>query len=91
MGETALDRREFVKASTLAGAALASGIPASLGAAQTPARTFKLAYAPHFGMFRQHAGEKGLVAELEFMAAEAFRKTRRSTGSGTFWPPTSDL
>jgi hydroxypyruvate isomerase len=34
-------------------------------------RRFKLAYAPHFGMFRQHAGED-LVAQLEFMAAEGF-------------------
>ena len=70
-GETALDRREFVKASTFAGAALASGMPASLGASPAT-RAFKLAYAPHFGMFRQHAGEGGLVAELEFMAAEGF-------------------
>ena len=72
MGETALDRREFVKTSTIAGAALAAGMPSSLGAVQAPARTFKLAYAPHFGMFRQHAGQAGLVAELEFMAAEGF-------------------
>jgi hydroxypyruvate isomerase len=72
VGDSALDRREFVKASTLAGAALASGVPAALGTAQAPARAFKLAYAPHFGMFRQHAGERGLAAELEFMAAEGF-------------------
>ncbi len=38
---------------------------------QTPARRFKLPYAPHFGMFRQHAGED-LLAQLEFMAAEGF-------------------
>jgi hydroxypyruvate isomerase len=36
-----------------------------------PAGRFKLAYAPHFGMFRQHAGED-LVAQLEFMASEGF-------------------
>ena len=36
------------------------------------ARTFKLKYAPHFGMFREHAGNGGVVAELEFMAAEGF-------------------
>ena len=35
------------------------------------ARKFRLNYAPHFGMFRQHAGED-LVAQLEFMAAEGF-------------------
>jgi hydroxypyruvate isomerase len=42
-------------------------------ARHTPARarTFKLTYAPHFGMFREHAGQD-LVAQLEFMAAEGF-------------------
>jgi hydroxypyruvate isomerase len=65
------DRRDFIKSTAVAGAALSLGVPNPLGAAQQPARKFKLAYAPHFGMFRQHAGE-GLVAELEFMAAEGF-------------------
>jgi hydroxypyruvate isomerase len=66
----ALGRREFVRASTLASAALASGMPTALGA-QASQRKFKLSYAPHFGMFRQHA-TGGLEAELEFMAAEGF-------------------
>jgi hydroxypyruvate isomerase len=39
--------------------------------ARQPRRRFHLNYAPHFGMFRQHAGED-LVAQLEFMAAEGF-------------------
>src|SRR5690606_25610228 len=34
-------------------------------------RKFRLNYAPHFGMFREHTGED-LVAQLEFMAAEGF-------------------
>ena len=34
-------------------------------------RRFKLHYAPHFGMFREHAGGDP-VAELQFMAAEGF-------------------
>jgi hydroxypyruvate isomerase len=34
-------------------------------------RTFRLKYAPHFGMFRQHAGDD-LVAQLEFMRSEGF-------------------
>ena len=67
-----VDRRDFVKAAAVASAALATGVPASLGEAQgTAPRKFKLAYAPHFGMFRQHA-PGGLAAELEFMAAEGF-------------------
>jgi hydroxypyruvate isomerase len=32
---------------------------------------FRLNYAPHFGMFSEHAGSD-LVAQLEFMAAEGF-------------------
>ena len=68
-----VDRRDFLKTSAIAGAAVTTGMPAPLGAEQNQApRKFKLAYAPHFGMFRQHAGEGGLVAELEFMAAEGF-------------------
>ncbi|MDZ4673389.1 MAG: TIM barrel protein [Gemmatimonadota bacterium] len=80
-----MDRRDFVRA-TVAGAAAvtatsgsASAEPAGraragemggVHAAPTPA-AFRLAYAPHFGMFRQHGGED-LVAQLEFMAAEGF-------------------
>jgi hydroxypyruvate isomerase len=66
-----LDRRSFLKTSALTGVAVASGVSPALGAAPAPARAFKLSYAPHIGMFRQHAGE-GLAAELEFMAAEGF-------------------
>jgi hydroxypyruvate isomerase len=71
------NRRTFVRSALAAGAAAAAwpvtGLPlASTGhAAGHQARRFKLAYAPHFGMFRQHAGQD-LVAELEFMAAEGF-------------------
>ena len=67
-----VERRAFLK--TAVGAGLSATVfPSSLGVAQgAPSpRKFKLAYAPHFGMFRQHASQ-GLVAELEFMAAEGF-------------------
>jgi len=67
------DRRTFVRSALAAGAA-AAALPLLRGdhvRAQGPARRFKLAYAPHFGMFRQHAGED-LVAQLEFMASEGF-------------------
>ena len=72
-----MDRRDFVRSSVVAGAGLAVGAaPASAGRpGPVPAgdgtAAFKLAYAPHFGMFRQHGGED-LVAQLEFMAAEGF-------------------
>jgi len=70
------DRRTFVRSAlTAGGAALAWPFLGPRLLARTaqarPVRSFKLAYAPHFGMFRQHAGED-LVAQLEFMAAEGF-------------------
>ena len=49
------------------------GLPSAAGA-QPPRgapRSFRLKYAPHFGMFREHAGED-LVAQLEFARAEGF-------------------
>ncbi len=75
-------RRGFLLSSALAGAAVATGtsLPAQVNGhqspvtshlTQSPVRSFKLRYAPHFGMFRQHAPD-GLVRELEFMAAEGF-------------------
>jgi hydroxypyruvate isomerase len=68
-----MERRDFVRSALAAGVA-ASGLPAFTARAspqsQAP-RTFKLRYAPHFGMFRQSAGEDH-VAQLEFMRAEGF-------------------
>lgn len=67
-----LSRRDLLK-STVAGAAGGSALLATLGGtahAQQP-RAFRLRYAPHFGMFRAHAGED-LVAQLEFMRSEGF-------------------
>ena len=73
-----MHRRHFVKSTLLMGAALATTrLSASSGTARADElsgqarRKFRLHYAPHFGMFTQHAGED-LVAQLEFMAAEGF-------------------
>ena len=69
-----VDRRHFVKSAAVTGAALAVGNPSPSGGQPTSLsapRAFRLRYAPHFGMFRQHAGQD-FVAELEFMAAEGF-------------------
>lgn len=67
-------KRRDLLTSALAGALGATvGLPraarARQGAAPRPA--FRLPYAPHFGMFRNHAGDD-LVAQLEFMHAEGF-------------------
>ena len=65
-----IKRRDFVRSAMMAGTALAASrvFPAH---AWQPKRKFRLNYAPHFGMFRQHAGEE-LVAQLEFMAGQGF-------------------
>jgi hydroxypyruvate isomerase len=68
---SAIDRRGFVSAAAAAGAGLVldpSG--AAVRAAEAP-RTLRLKYAPHFGMFKESAGED-LVAQLEFARAEGF-------------------
>ena len=66
-----LHRREFLK-SAVAAPILGAAIPTrERGAAAQRPRAFQLRYAPHFGMFRAHAGED-LVAQLEFMRAEGF-------------------
>jgi hydroxypyruvate isomerase len=60
----------------MAGAAMAAGasplVASARDASQTQQRRrYKLNYAPHFGMFRQHGGAD-LVSQLDFMAAEGF-------------------
>ena len=70
-----LDRRHFLTSSLgAAGVTLAgtSANPAPSHASSGRRDPFKLDYAPHFGMFQNHAGED-LVAQLEFMAAQGFR------------------
>lgn len=67
-----MDRREFLSAAgcgALAGAVAAS--TTSLARAAEPKHKFQLTYAPHFGMFRHHAGDDP-VAQLEFMADQGF-------------------
>ena len=59
-------RREFLFESL--GAAM---VCAASAQAAAPKRKFQLRYAPHFGMFKAHAGDD-LVAQLEFMAAQGF-------------------
>jgi hydroxypyruvate isomerase len=66
------NRRRFVRSSVLAGAGLTlTGRHVWADEPRQTKRKFRLNYAPHFGMFRQHSGPD-LVAQLEFMAAEGF-------------------
>lgn len=69
-----MDRRQFLHASALA---LPGALVGPVGAPAAARRhasgsPFRLKFAPHFGMFRQHAGES-LTDQLKFMADEGFR------------------
>lgn len=71
-----MQRRSFLKSSAMASAAIVSGsmAHASNGSAQPNSlakQSFKLKYAPHFGMFKNSAGED-LMDQLQFMADAGF-------------------
>jgi len=71
-----MNRRTFVARALAGGAAISmlaftrqsSGAELAKSSGR---RKFKLKYAPHFGMFRHHAG-KDLIDQLKFMADEGF-------------------
>jgi hydroxypyruvate isomerase len=69
----AMDRRSFLAAGTagLAAAASTAAAPAPRSAVAYPGEPFQLRYAPHFGMFENHAKE--LADQLQFAADEGFR------------------
>ncbi len=66
-------RRNFVKSAFgLAGAASVGAFSAGSAFSSPPAKnSFKLRYAPHFGMFQNSAG-KDLIDQLKFMADQGF-------------------
>jgi len=68
-----MERRKFVRNSLLAGAGLAtaSGVSPALGKEALKKNDFKLKYAPHFGMFKNHAGDDP-IDQLNFMADQGF-------------------
>lgn len=71
-----MERRSFLKSSAVAtGAILTGGVAhASAASSAIPAagkHQFKLKYAPHFGMFKNSAGED-LMDQLQFMADAGF-------------------
>lgn len=68
-----MKRRKFIQSATLAVPAGIIGIPKHLGREKNPpAPAFKMDYAPHFGMFKNSAGDD-LVDQLKFMADQGFR------------------
>lgn len=65
-----MQRRNFLKNTLLSTAGL-SALDFN-SHAKTPAAPFKLNYAPHFGMFKNSAGDD-LIDQLKFMADQGFR------------------
>ncbi len=66
-----MNRRHFMASTIAAGAAAIATSVSSRKPAAAAAEKFKLKYAPHFGMFKNHAGED-LIDQLKFMADEGF-------------------
>ncbi len=69
-----MDRKNFIKNSVLTGSAVLTGAGAMANSGPKKENTqnnFKLNYAPHFGMFRNHAGDD-LLDQLTFMAERGF-------------------
>src|SRR5574342_24537 len=70
-----MNRRDFIKTGLAAGVGALTSSNSLRATVMTAAprgrHTFKHKYAPHFGMFENHAG-KDPVAQLQFMAAQGF-------------------
>ena len=71
----AMKRDEFLKKSVLLGLSVSvagSGIASPVPGSTKPEKTFNLNYAPHAGMFENHAG-KDIVDQISFMHDQGFR------------------
>lgn len=72
--ESNLNRRQFVQGAAISSIALASNPLKSLANnSPTPdsSHKFNLKYAPHYGMFKEHAG-KDRIDQIKFMADQGF-------------------
>jgi hydroxypyruvate isomerase len=68
-----MNRRDFIKAAGVAaGAVSVAGATVATAQDKPKKQNFKLKYAPHFGMFDNHAG-KDFVDQINFMADVGFR------------------
>lgn len=67
-----MNRRDFTQLAGVSGIGLFTGASAFASTRQSvPKNTFNLAYAPHLGMFRYHAGNDP-IDQLNFMADQGF-------------------
>ena len=64
-------RRQFLSRAALLAGATGFSIPARGFAAESPAGKFKLRFAPHPGMFKDHAGEN-VLDQIKFAAGQGF-------------------
>lgn len=70
-----MKRRDFIVKSVFAGATAtfaSAGAMAAVQERKAAGDVFKMNYAPHFGMFKNHAGDDP-IEELKFMADQGFR------------------
>ena len=67
-----MDRRQFLQGTLLAQPAAACATLPAPAVARPGGSPFHLKFAPHFGLFRAHAGDDP-VDQLKFMADEGFR------------------
>ncbi len=65
-----MKRRDFIASGLVAGTVAATGQLAEAESGPQP-KKFRLKYAPHFGMFKNHAGDD-LVDQLKFMSDQGF-------------------
>lgn len=70
-----MERRNFIKNTMAAGSAAffagSSTMAATVQSGKVEKHSFKLKYAPHFGMFKHHAGED-LIDQIKFMSDVGF-------------------
>jgi hydroxypyruvate isomerase len=69
--EGLMNRRDLLKSTLTAAVALRIGRARAFAQPPAAPRPFRLKYAPHFGMFKHHAGED-LVDQLKFAADQGF-------------------
>ena len=70
-----MKRRDFIAKSALAGATaswVSGNVFAATKESKAVGKPFKMDYAPHFGMFKNHVGDDP-IEELKFMADQGFR------------------
>jgi hydroxypyruvate isomerase len=65
-----MSRRSFLGSAAIAAAGLSAGVKAE-EKTETKSTKFELKYAPHFWMFKEHAGDD-LVDQLKFIADQGF-------------------